>query len=207
MSGKFITIDGIEGVGKSTQITFIYDYLKSKNIKVCKTREPGGSFVGDKIRNLLLTKKLAISADTELMLMFASRCEHIIKTIKPALARGEWVLSDRFSDASFAYQGYGRGIDIVRIKQLSNWVAQGFEPDLSFFLDLPVDIAMSRINNRGNKDRFESEGVDFFARIRKGFLEIAKANPNRVVLINANDSIDIVSANIKTVLDNFLDYD
>ncbi len=204
MIGKFITIDGIEGVGKSTQMTFVYKYLSNKNIKVCKTREPGGSIVGDKIRNLLLVTDLTMSADTELMLMFASRCEHITKTIKPALAQGEWVLSDRFSDASFAYQGNGRGIDMTRIKQLSNWVQQDFEPDLSFFLDAPVDIAMSRVNNRGNKDRFEVESIDFFERIRSGFLQIAKLNPHRVVLINANDNIDAVSYNIKTSLDNFL---
>ena len=144
--GKFITIDGVEGAGKSTQITFICDYLKAKGVNVILTREPGGTDVGEKIRTLLLSNSTGkMHADTELMLMFAARNEHIQNKIMPALKQGDWVLSDRFTDASYAYQGGGRGLDVERIAQLEQWVLQDFTPDMTLLLDVPVEIGMSRV--------------------------------------------------------------
>ncbi len=161
--GKFITIDGVEGAGKSTQITFICDYLKSKGINVVLTREPGGTELGEKIRTLLLNPETkSMHSDTELLLMFAARNEHINAKIRPLLQAGDCVLSDRFTDASYAYQGGGRGLDMRRIAELESWVLQDFVPDMTLLLDVPVELGMSRVESRGKKDRIELEDIDFF---------------------------------------------
>ncbi|CAC9437143.1 Thymidylate kinase (EC [uncultured Gammaproteobacteria bacterium] len=199
--GKFITIDGVEGAGKSTQIDFICRYLTDKDINIVLTREPGGSAIGEKIRTLLLSNSTGeIHADTELMLMFAARNEHIQNKIMPALAQGNWVLSDRFSDASYAYQGGGRGLSIARIAQLENWVLQSFTPDMTLLLDVPVEIGMRRVESRGEKDRIERESLDFFNRVRDAYIARSKQYPERIKLIDASQSATNTSNQIQEIL-------
>ncbi|BAS67353.1 dTMP kinase [Bathymodiolus septemdierum thioautotrophic gill symbiont] len=198
--GKFITIDGVEGAGKSTQINFIFDYLNNKGINVILTREPGGSDIGEKIRALLLSADSNMHSDTELLLMFAARNEHIHTKILPTLAQGDWVLSDRFTDASYAYQGGGRGLDITRIAQLEDWVLQGFKPDMTLLLDVPVDIGMKRVASRGAKDRIEQEDLSFFKRVRDAYISRSEQYPKRIKLIDASQSAEHTSAQIQTIL-------
>jgi dTMP kinase len=201
--GKFITIDGVEGAGKSTQITFICDYLKAKGVKVILTREPGGTDVGEKIRTLLLSNSTGkMHADTELMLMFAARNEHIQNKIMPALKQGDWVLSDRFTDASYAYQGGGRGLDVERIAQLEQWVLQDFIPDMTLLLDVPVEIGMSRVESRGKKDRIELEATDFFNRVRQAYIDRSEQFPERIKLIDSSQTVEHTKQQIKVVLDS-----
>ncbi|SMM98053.1 Thymidylate kinase [uncultured Candidatus Thioglobus sp.] len=199
--GKFITIDGVEGAGKSTQIDFICDYLKAKGINVVLTREPGGTNLGEKIRELLLNPDSNMHSDTELMLMFAARNEHIHHKILPTLARGDWVLSDRFTDASYAYQGGGRGLDMMRIAQLEKWVLQGFMPDMTLLLDVPVEIGMQRVEARGVKDRIEQENTDFFNRVREAYIARSKQYPQRIKLIDASQTIQYSQQQIKIILE------
>lgn len=199
--GKFITIDGVEGAGKSTQITFICDYLKAKNINVILTREPGGTDLGEKIRELLLSNNTqSMHSDTELLLMFAARNEHINTKIIPALERGDWVLSDRFTDASYAYQGGGRGLDIERIEQLENWVLQDFTPDMTLLLDIPVELGMSRVESRGEKDRIELEAMDFFERVRQAYIARSEKYPQRIKLIDSSGAREHTSEQIEKIL-------
>lgn len=199
---KFITIDGVEGAGKSTQIEFIANYLQDKNIDFILTREPGGSKLGDDIRSILLNKKTGnISAKSELLLVFAARVEHIQTKILPALKQGKWVVSDRFTDSSYAYQGGGRGVDFAKIKQLEDWAMANFRPDLSLFLDINLQLSAQRIDLRGNKDRFEQEKNDFFVKVYKAFKQRAKDNPQRIKVIDASLKITQVSMQIKLELD------
>lgn len=201
----FITVEGIEGVGKSTQTKFIADYLRKKNIIVCQTREPGGTEIAEKIRAILLShheEKMAF--DTELLLMFAARAQHIALMIKPSLDKHEWVVCDRFTDASFAYQGYGREVDWTRIELLEKFTQGNLQPDLTILLDMDVDIALSRAKARSHPDRFESEHHDFFKRVRQGYLERAKLYPNRFKIINADQSIEKIQQQISTILDTLL---
>lgn len=199
--GKFITIDGVEGAGKSTQIDFIYNLLKSKGIKLILTREPGGTDLGEKIRELLLGNDIdSMHSDTELLLMFADRNEHIQTKVIPALESGHWVLSDRFTDASYAYQGGGRGLDVKRIAELEKWVLQGFVPDLTFLLDVDIELGMRRIKSRGMKDRIEQETMDFFARVRDSYIQRSQMFPERIKLIDATKSIENTSQQIKSIL-------
>ncbi|SFV81715.1 Thymidylate kinase [hydrothermal vent metagenome] len=201
--GKFITIDGVEGAGKSTQITFICDYLKAKGVNVILTREPGGTDVGEKIRTLLLSNSTGkMHADTELMLMFAARNEHIQNKIMPALKQGDWVLSDRFTDASYAYQGGGRGLDVERIAQLEQWVLQDFTPDMTLLLDVPVEIGMSRVESRGKKDRIELEATDFFNRVRQAYIDRSEQFPDRIKLIDSSQTVEHTKQQIKVILDS-----
>jgi dTMP kinase len=201
--GKFITIDGVEGAGKSTQIDFIRDYLSSKGINVILTREPGGTELGEKIRELLLSPETkSMHSETELLLMFAARNEHIHRKIMPALAQGDWVLSDRFTDASYAYQGGGRGLDINRIAQLEQWVLQDFTPDMTLLLDVPVELGMSRIESRGKKDRIELEAMDFFNRVRESYIDRSKQFPDRIKLIDSSQTVKFTTQQIKVVLDS-----
>ncbi len=201
MQGKFITIDGVEGAGKSTQSDLIYQYLADKGINIKRTREPGGTEMGEKIRTLLLSNSTGkMHADTELMLMFAARNEHIQNKIIPALAQGDWVLSDRFSDASYAYQGGGRGLSMARISQLESWVLQSFTPDMTFLLDVPVEIGMKRIESRGEKDRIEQERLDFFNRVRNVYIERSKQYPDRIKLIDASQSVENTLSQIQEIL-------
>ncbi|SFV80069.1 Thymidylate kinase [hydrothermal vent metagenome] len=201
--GKFITIDGVEGAGKSTQIDFIRDYLSNKGINVILTREPGGTELGEKIRELLLNPETkSMHSETELLLMFAARNEHIHSKIMPALVQGDWVLSDRFTDASYAYQGGGRGLDISRITQLEQWVLQDFTPDMTLLLDVPVELGMSRIESRGKKDRIELEAVDFFNRVREAYINRSKQFPDRIKLIDSSQTVEYTTQQIKAILDS-----
>jgi len=200
--GKFITIDGLEGAGKSTQIDFIKKYLSARNRDVFLTREPGGTDLGERLRALLLDKNIdAMNSDTELLLMFAARNEHVKKVIVPKLEQGVWVISDRFTDASYAYQGGGRGIPLERIGELEQWTLQDFVPDMTFLLDLDVELGLSRVEQRGEKDRFEEEHKDFFNKVREIFSNRASKYPERIKLIDASKNIDETSSQIKKILD------
>ena len=200
--GKFITVDGVEGAGKSTQIDLICSYLQRKGVEVVRTREPGGTDLGEKIRTLLLdVDNKEMHSDTELLLMFSSRNELIQNKIIPALNKGSWVVSDRFTDASFAYQGGGRMLDLDRISKLESWVLGEFQPDLTLLLDVSVDIGMTRIEARAAKDRIELEERAFFERVRSVFIDRSKSYPERIKLIDASGSISEIHNKIKLFLD------
>lgn len=200
--GKFITIDGVEGAGKSTQIELICSYLHRKGIEVVRTREPGGTDIGEKIRSVLLdVDNKEMHSDTELLLMFSSRNELIQNKIIPALNDGKWVVSDRFTDASFAYQGGGRMLSLDRIAKLENWVLGSFKPDLTFLLDISVEIGMTRVEARNAKDRIEQEERDFFERVRSVFIERSKIYPDRIKLINAERSVDEIQTQIQSIIE------
>jgi len=200
--GKFITIDGVEGAGKSTQIDLICSYLHQKGIEVVRTREPGGTAVGEKIRSVLLdVENQEMHSDTELLLMFSSRNELIQNKIIPALNEGFWVVSDRFTDASFAYQGGGRMLNLDRIDKLADWVLGDFKPDLTFLLDVSVEVGMERIESRAAKDRIELEERAFFERVRSVFVSRSEAFPDRIKLIDANDSVEGIQSKIRAYID------
>jgi dTMP kinase len=189
--GIFITVEGIEGVGKSTQVKLIADYLRSRDQSVIEAREPGGTVVGELIREVVLNKVPAkMAPTTELLLMFAARAEHLDKVIYPALAAGHWVVSDRFTDASYAYQGAGRGIAQSRIAILEDYVQGSLRPDLTLLLDAPVDIALARANHRGVANRFEEdEDLRFFEAVREGYLELARIYRDRFRVVDATQPI------------------
>jgi len=190
----FITLEGSEGAGKTTQLEAISKFLHKRGIAHIQTREPGGTAIGENLRSLLLNYDMHM--DTELLMMFAARAEHVQTVIRPALHSGKWVLCDRFTDASYAYQGGGRGMDWQRIATLEHWVQGDLHPDLCFVLDLPVDIGLQRAKGRGALDRFEKEQQAFFERVRQTYLERAKAAPERYRVIDASQTID----NIKQVI-------
>ena len=199
-SGLFITLEGGEGAGKSTQLSYIAEWLRPRGRDVVITREPGGTDVGERIREILLHHRGKMTADTELLLMFAARAEHLNGVIRPALAEGKIVLCDRFTDATYAYQGGGRGIAPERIAALEQWVQQGLRPDLTILLDLPADVGLGRAGERGGFDRFEREQQDFFERVRASYLAAATREPNRIRVIDASRSQSEVSAAIVAVL-------
>lgn len=205
MRGKFITLEGIEGSGKTTQLEFVAEYIKKAGKGLVCTREPGGTLVSEKIRDILLDPQLpGMHSDTELMLMFAARVEHINQVIEPALSEGMWVVCDRFYDATYAYQGYGRDISLQRIDELKAFSIGSLIPDKTFLLDVSLDISMQRVTERGNKDRFENEKIEFYTKVREGYLEIAKQNSARVCLVNAEQSLENVQAEIQQSLDQML---
>lgn len=206
MIGKFISIEGIEGAGKSTQIQFIKTYLERFNQTVVVTREPGGTPLAEEIRELLLKpREERMSDDTELLLMFAARAQHINQVILPALSEGKWVVCDRFVDATFAYQGAGRGIHEERIAALSEWTLAGLKTDLTLLFDLPVEVGQQRVNQRLlQKDRFEQEKTDFFEKIRHCYLERAAAEPERIQIIDAKKSITAIEQQVSNILDKLL---
>jgi dTMP kinase len=206
MNGKFISIEGIEGAGKSTQLTFIESYLKQQGINVIVTREPGGTGLGEQIRELLLSPRDdGMAVDTELLLMFAARAEHVEQVIKPAIQRGDWVISDRFVDATFAYQGGGRGISTERIKQISDWTLRDLQTDVTFLFDLPVELGQQRvINRKGDIDRIEQEKADFFQKIRDCYLQRSQQEPNRIKVIDASKSINDIEIQLSTILDQLI---
>jgi dTMP kinase len=192
--GRFVTVEGIEGAGKSTQMDVIRQYLEERGISVVMTREPGGAPLSEAVRTLLLDPdNRGMSSDTELLLVFAARAEHLHKVIRPALESGDWVLSDRFTDATFAYQGGGRGIEAARIAILEEWVQGRLRPDMTLLLDVPVETGMTRIAGRGKPDRFEREDRQFFQRIRDSYLQRAAAEPQRIRLIDARAPVQQVS--------------
>jgi len=205
MTGKFITIEGIEGAGKTTCIQVVTEVTERQGISAIHTREPGGTDLGEDLRNLLLGHKhTGMSDDAELLMMFAARAQHIAQKIKPALDVGKWVLSDRFTDATYAYQGYGRGIPLEKIASLENWVQGALRPDLTLLMDLPVEVGMERAGKRSAPDRFESEAWDFFERIRKGYLSIAAEQPSRVKVIDASQDLANVQAQIRAAMEAFV---
>jgi dTMP kinase len=199
--GKFITLEGGEGVGKTTNITFIKDYLQQHNINVVVTREPGGTVLAEKIRHLLLDKDSElISEQAELLLIFAARAQHIKHVIEPALTRGAWVLCDRFTDATYAYQGGGRNMRISTIEWLENLVQGNLRPDLTLLLDAPVEIGIERARKRAAFDRFESEKASFFEHVRRAYLLQAELYPERIKVIKANQPLSDVQRAIVDVI-------
>ena len=204
-SGKFITIEGTEGVGKSTNMAFIEDWLIKAGKELIVTREPGGTELGEKLRAVLLdAKEQSMCDDTELLLMFAARAQHLQEVIQPALAAGKWVLCDRFTDATYAYQGGGRGIEMSRIAQLEQWVQGDLRPDMTLILDLPVAEGLERAGKRSAPDRFELEKHDFFNKVRDTYLARAAAMPARYQVIDASPSITEVQQSIQLVLEKMI---
>lgn len=204
-SGKFLTLEGTEGVGKSTNLAHVCDWLSKQGIEVVVTREPGGTPMAEEIRTLLLAKRdEPVDETAELLLLFAARAQHIARVIKPALARGAWVLSDRFTDATFAYQGGGRGLDQSIIKQLEIMVQGELRPDLTLILDIDVELGLNRASQRGELDRFESETINFFERVRAAYCKRAAANPGHYAIIDAGQSLEKVQEDINQVLQKLL---
>ena len=204
--GMFITLEGGEGVGKSTNILFIKQLLEDAGISVVTTREPGGTAFAEKIRQLLLENRdEAVSEHAELLLMFAARAQHIHHQIQPALSRGQWVLCDRFTDATYAYQGGGRNMDVKMIEWLEDKVQGALRPDLTLLLDAPIDVGMDRAGKRGKLDRFELEEHAFFERVRSAYLQRAQQNPQQIKLINAAHSLTDVQRDIAIAIQKLLD--
>ena len=197
--GKFITFEGIDGAGKSSHIDSVVDFLRRHGLSVVSTREPGGTPLGEKLRELLLSE--AMHLETEALLMFAARREHLAQLIEPALARGDWVVCDRFSDATYAYQGGGRGLDKTKFAQLEQWVHGHLQPDLTFLFDLPPAVAGQRIAAQGRQlDRFEQERADFHSRVRQAYLERAAQSPQRMVVINADQRLEEIREQIEGIV-------
>lgn len=204
--GKFIVLEGIEGVGKTTNMEFICQYLKQKNIHFVATREPGGTPLAEQMRDIVLHSKALepLNSDSELLIMFAARAQHLAQVIKPALAKGQWVISDRFTDASYAYQGGGRQISMDRIAILEKWVQGLLQPDKVIILDAPVELALSRTKKRKNRDRIEQETTEFFTRVRNVYLQRAKQAPDRYTLVNAAEPLKRVQEHLIYILDEIL---
>ena len=196
--GKFITLEGVDGAGKSTHLAFVADWLRRQGREVVVTREPGGTPLGETLRELLLHQTL--DPDTELLLMFAARQQHLAELILPTLARGAWVVSDRFTDASYAYQCGGRGIAAARIAALESWVQRGFAPDLTLLFDVPPEVAGARRAAARTADRFEREADSFFSRVRNAYLERAQAEPARIRVLDARQNIAALQAEMGPLL-------
>ena len=203
--GKFLTVEGVEGVGKSTNVDFLAAAIKAQGFDVICTREPGGTPMAERIRQMLLEHGEEPLPDiAELLLFFAARSLHISNTIRPALDAGKWVICDRFTDASRAYQGSGRGLDMQRINLLADWVQEDLQPDMTLLLDAPAEIGMQRAEQRGATDRLESEQISFYKRIRAGYLALAKAHPERFVVVDAARPLPDVQVSITAALDKIL---
>lgn len=200
MRGKFITFEGADGSGKTTQIEKIKKYFEEKGIECVLTREPGGSDLGNKIREILLHYDGEVDSLCELLLYMADRAQHVKKVILPELNNGKYVLCDRYTDSSVAYQGYARGLDIEKILKLNDIATDGLEPDLTIVFDVETQIAMQRVGE--TKDRLEKEGFEFHKKLRMGYLELAKKFPERIKVVNSNLSIDEVFEQVKEVLEN-----
>ncbi len=200
---KFITFEGVDGAGKSTHLNWFADTLRARGIDLLVTREPGGTPMGEKLRDILLHEPM--HAETEALLMFAARREHIAKVIKPALEQGTWVISDRFTDASFAYQGGGRGLPVEKLEQLEQWVQGSFQPDLTLLFDIPVEVARERLSKNVALthvalDKFEQEKSDFFEKVRDAYLARAQKNPQRFAVIHAEHT----PAEVKVALEKII---
>lgn len=205
MRGRFITVEGGEGVGKTTNLEYIRHALEAAGLRVRVTREPGGTPLAEQVRGLLLDPlNKGMSADCELLLVFAARAEHLERVIRPALAAGEWVLCDRFTDATYAYQGGGRGLSQARICELETMIQGDLRPDLTLLLDVPVALGLSRAGERGALDRFEQEQADFFERVRQAYLQRAAAEPQRFRVIDASRSLAEVQVQIDQALQAIL---
>ena len=204
MRGKFITIEGTEGVGKTTNMAFIKAWLEAKKLPYLSTREPGGTPLAEQIRELLLAPRAElVCSASELLLMFAGRAQHIDQVIEPALVGGNWILCDRFTDATYAYQGAGRNMGSDLIAKLEILVQGRLKPDLTLILDIPVEIGLKRASARSDPDRFELEKVEFFERVRRGYLGIAEQDPDRCKLIDASQPLEQVQSQIVGVLEAF----
>lgn len=202
-SPKFITLEGLDGAGKSTHLAWLADWLRAKGTNVVVTREPGGTPLGEKLRELLLHEPMHL--ETEALLMFAARREHLAQVIEPALARGEWVLCDRFTDASFAYQGGGRGLEAQKLDVLEQWV-QGtggamIQPDLTLLFDVPLDVSQSRLATSRELDRFEREKADFHARVRDAYLARTATSNGRIQMIDSNRNLDVIRTDLASLLE------
>lgn len=207
MRGLFITMEGGEGVGKSTNLAFVERFLRNNGVDVVCTREPGGTRIGEEIRDLLLqVRQGKVSTMTELLLMFASRAQHLFEFIEPALAKGKVVLCDRFTDATYAYQCGGRGVELQTVRVLEELVQHELRPDFTLLLDAPISVGMSRAHKRGELDRFEQENLDFFERVRTSYLEQAKHNSARYRVIDASLSLDEVQQQLLKVAGELLSY-
>ncbi len=203
--GLFITVEGGEGVGKSTNIAFIAEQLRLANQPFVLTREPGGTPLAEDIRKLLLLPRdEVVNENTELLLMFAARSQHIATVIEPALAQGQWVICDRFTDATYAYQGGGRGIAQQKIADLERWVQGDLRPDYTLLLDAPIEVGMDRANKRGELDRFEQEQQQFFERIRSAYLQLATTYPNRYRVIDASQDLSAVQSCLVEIIQEMI---
>lgn len=198
VNGKFITFEGIDGAGKSTHVETIAAYLRSLGKKVVTTREPGGTSLGERLRELLLHEPMHL--ETEALLMFASRREHIAKLIVPALLRGEWVISDRFTDATFAYQGGGRQLAINKLEALEQWVHADFQPELTLLFDVPLEVARERLDKTRSLDKFEREQQDFFARVCNAYLQRAAQFPDRIRIIDSTKPMHVVNQQLEQLV-------
>lgn len=203
--GRFITLEGGEGAGKSTNLHYIQRRLEIAGVLLQVTREPGGTPLGEKVRDVLLNPDHdGMSSDAELLLMFAARAEHLDQVILPALKKGDWVLCDRFTDATYAYQGGGRGIDAGRIGVLEDWVQQGFQPDVTLLFDLPVELGLKRAGKRGTLDRFEQEQTAFFEQVREAYLQRARQAPERYRIIDAGQELAGVQRQLDDVIEELV---
>jgi dTMP kinase len=197
-TAKFITFEGVDGAGKSTHLAWFADTLRQRGVDVLVTREPGGTPLGEALREILLHQPM--HAETEALLMFAARREHVEQVIKPVLQRGTWVISDRFSDASFAYQGGGRGVAVEKLEQLERWVHADLQPDLTLLFDIPVEVARQRLSNNVTLDRFEQEQSEFFDKVRNAYLARSQKNPARFAIIRAEKSPDEVKVSLEKII-------
>jgi len=192
--GRFITFEGIDGAGKSTQMAVVAHALRDRELPVVITREPGGTAVGEALREVILHQPMGIG--TETLLMFAARAEHLERVIRPALEAGSWVLCDRFTDATYAYQSGGRGLSAERIGELEQWVHPDLQPDLTLLIDVPPEVAAQRLARARSADRFEAEQVDFFARVRNAYLERARSEPQRFIVIDGTQPAEVIGARL-----------
>ena len=197
-TAKFITFEGVDGAGKSTHLAWFADTLRQRGHNVLVTREPGGTPLGEALREILLNQPM--QAETEALLMFAARCEHVKQVIQPALQQGTWVISDRLSDASFAYQGGGRGVSIEKLEQLEQWVHAELQPDLTLLFDIPVEVARQRLSNNLTLDRFEQEKGQFFEKVRQAYLARSQKNPSRFAVIRAEQTPQEVKVTLEKII-------
>ncbi len=205
--GKFITLEGGEGAGKTTNLEFIAKYLEAHGKHVTVSREPGGTPIGEDIRTLLLKKdKQSISKDTELLMIFAARAQHVTEKLLPCIKAGQWIVCDRYIDASYAYQGGGRNMNIQKINVLEEYFANQLKPDLTLLFDVPVDIGMNRVRQRSAPDRFESEEMNFFQSVRDSYLSRALAYPDRIKQIDGSQSLELVQLKITQYLESLLSF-
>lgn len=202
MRGRFITLEGIDGAGKTTHLEWIVRFLKGKGVDVQSTREPGGTPLGERVRDLVLHSNGGLNAETETLLMFAARREHIEKVIEPALAKGTWVVCDRFTDATFAYQAAGSGVSWSKVEQLEQWVQEGLTPDATVLLDVSPEVGLARAGRGKRPDRFESEQLEFYERVRQAYLERARAAPGRVSVVDASRPLADIHKELEKIVSN-----
>jgi dTMP kinase len=200
MGGRFITLEGIDGAGKSTHLAWLERFLRDRGKDVRVTREPGGTPLGETLRGILLDHTRAMHPDTETLLMFAARREHLDKVILPALVAGAWVLSDRFTDATFAYQGGGRGVAWERLKILESWVQEGLQPNLTLLFDVPLEVGRERLAGVREPDRFEREQAEFFGRVREAYLRRARENPGRIQIIDSTYTVAKIQKRLEEII-------